>query len=281
MHGGISGTDILQSHTHPMNISGFYQVIRFHRKDTFMSIPVLEMILRSGWVGKFIVFFLLVCSFATWGIIFNRLIVFAQAARGNLRFRKRYDKLSRLSDIEKLTPKELESPMAQLGKISAGEYRRILEDAQSHTGVKDWSFFLQNQFSMAEDSLDSSFLALVAPISHGVFLLAMISSIAPFLGLLGTVWGIMNSFYEIGNQGSASLPVVAPGIAEALITTIVGIAVAIPALFFYNYFNNRTELIETEMDEFKDVLLIRMKRELFNLLYTDRGSRTGASPPRN
>lgn len=246
-----------------------------------MSIPVLEMILRSGLVGKLIVFLLLICSFATWGIIFNRLFIFAKAARGNILFRKKYDKLTRLSDIEKLTPKELDAPMAQLGKISAGEYRRILEDAQSHTGVKDWSFFLQNQFSMAEDSLDSSFLALIAPITHGVFLLAMISSIAPFLGLLGTVWGIMNSFYEIGNQGSASLPVVAPGIAEALITTIVGIAVAIPALFFYNYFNNRTEMIETEMDEFKDVLLVRMKRELFNLLYTERGTRKPGTPPQH
>jgi biopolymer transport protein TolQ len=101
----------------------------------------------------------------------------------------------------------------------------------------------------------------------------MISSIAPFMGLLGTVWGIMNSFYEIGNQGSASLPVVAPGIAEALITTVVGLAVAIPALFFYNYFNHRAERIENEMDEFKDVLLVRVKREIFNLLYTERPSK--------
>jgi biopolymer transport protein TolQ len=240
-----------------------------------MSIPVVEMMLRSGWVGRLIVLFLLVCSFATWGIIFNRLYVLAQIAVGNSKFRRKFNSLQRLSDIEKLTPQELMSPMAQLGKIGAGEYRRILEDAQSHTGVKDWSFFLQNQFNMATESLESGFLALINPFGQGVFLLAMISSIAPFLGLLGTVWGIMNSFYEIGNQGSASLPVVAPGIAEALITTIVGIAVAIPALFFYNFFNNRTEQIETEMEEFKDVLQVRMKRELFKLLYSERPSRTG------
>lgn len=241
-----------------------------------MSIPVVEMMIRSGWVGRLIVLFLLVCSFATWGIIFNRLYVLAQIATGNSKFRKRFTSLQRLSDIEKLTPKELLSPMAQLGKIGAGEYRRILEDAQSHRGVKDWSFFLQNQFNMAADSLESGFLALINPFGQGVFLLAMISSIAPFLGLLGTVWGIMNSFYEIGNQGSASLPVVAPGIAEALITTIVGIAVAIPALFFYNFFNNRTEQIETEMEEFKDVLQVRMKRELFKLLYSERAPHTGS-----
>ena len=239
-----------------------------------MSIPVVEMMIRSGWVGRLIVLLLIVCSFTTWGIIFNRLYILSQIIGGNRRFRKKYATLSKLSDVEKLPPKELQSPMAQMGKIGAAEYRRILEDAQSHTGVKDWSFFLQNQFIMASDSLESGFLALINPFGQGVFLLAMISSIAPFMGLLGTVWGIMNSFYEIGNQGSASLPVVAPGIAEALITTIVGLAVAIPALFFYNFFNNRTDRIETEMEEFKDVLQVRLKRELFNLLYTERSART-------
>jgi biopolymer transport protein TolQ len=91
--------------------------------------------------------------------------------------------------------------------------------------------------------------------------------VAPFLGLLGTVWGIMNSFYQIGNQGSASLPVVAPGIAEALIVTMIGLAVAIPAVLFYNYFVHRVELIENEMDEFKNLLLAHLKRDIFNLLY--------------
>ncbi len=242
-----------------------------------MDIPVLDMMVRAGWVARIIVILLLLCSFATWGIIFNRLIVLTQVIRSNKHFRKKFDSLSRLSDVEKLTPKELQSPMAQLGKISAAEYRRILEDAHSHTGVKDWSFFLQNQFFMAADSLESAYMALTAPFTQGVLLLAMISSTAPFLGLLGTVWGIMNSFYEIGNQGSASLPVVAPGIAEALIATIVGLAAAIPALFFYNYFNHQSDRIETEMDEFRDLLQVRLKRELFNLLYTERSSRAAAA----
>jgi biopolymer transport protein TolQ len=235
-----------------------------------MDIPVFEMIVRAGWIARIIVILLLVASFMTWGIIFNRLIILAQIGGGNKDFKKKYSSIARLSDIEKMTAKELQSPLAQIGRIGAGEYRRILEDARTHTGVKDWSFFLQNQFTIASDSLQSGSVALATPLVHGVFMLAMVSSIAPFLGLLGTVWGIMNSFYEIGNQGSASLPVVAPGIAEALITTIMGLAVAIPALFFYNYFNSRADQIETDMDEFRDTILVRLKRELFNLLYTER-----------
>ncbi|HLV31054.1 MAG TPA: MotA/TolQ/ExbB proton channel family protein [Chitinispirillaceae bacterium] len=238
-----------------------------------MSTPVLDMILRSGLMGRIIISMLMILSLITWAIIFNRFFVLSRVRAGNGLFRRMYESLKRVSDIENMDKKVLESPMAQMGRAGASEYRRILEDARSHTAVKDWSFFLQNQFTMAQDKLESIFSALIQPFDKGVFLLAMISSIAPFMGLLGTVWGIMNSFYEIGNQGSASLPVVAPGIAEALITTIVGLAVAIPALFFYNYFNHRAERIENEMDEFKDVLLVRVKREIFNLLYTERPSK--------
>ena len=241
-----------------------------------MNIPVLDMIIRSGWMGRVIIVILALFSFITWAIIINRLYSLSRIAAGNKSFRRRYGSVNKISEIENFDAKALQSPMAQLGRTGAMEYRRILEDAQSHTGVKDWSFFLQNQFTMAADHLESSFMKLIAPFDQGVFLLAMISSIAPFLGLLGTVWGIMNSFYEIGNQGSASLPVVAPGIAEALITTIVGLAVAIPSLFFYNYFNHKTEKVEDDMDEFKELLLVRLKREIFGLLYTERPARPQA-----
>ncbi len=234
-----------------------------------MSIPVLEMIVRSGFMGKLIIGLLILFSLASWAIIFSRLFVLNRISAGNKRFRRKYEAIQRLSEIDKMSHHDLDTPMAQLGRATSVEYRRILEDAQSHTGVKDWSFFLQNQFTMAKEHMESALTGLVAPFDKGVFLLAMTSSIAPFLGLLGTVWGIMNSFYEIGNQGSASLPVVAPGIAEALITTIVGLGVAIPALFFYNYCNHRAERIEDEMEEFKEVLVVRLKREIFNLLYTE------------
>ncbi|HEX3019192.1 MAG TPA: MotA/TolQ/ExbB proton channel family protein [Chitinispirillaceae bacterium] len=242
-----------------------------------MDIPVIDMIARSGWAGRIIIILLALFSLLTWAIIFNRYFILNGVVGRNKIFRRRYEVINKLSDIESLDAKTLGSPMGQLGLTAAKEYRRILEDAKSHTGVKDWSFFLQNQFTMAADRMESGFMALIGPLDKGVFFLAMISSIAPFLGLLGTVWGIMNSFFEIGNQGSASLPVVAPGIAEALITTIVGLAVAIPSLFFYNFFNHRAEKIENQMEEFKELVLVRLKREIFNLLYTERPGRTQPS----
>jgi biopolymer transport protein TolQ len=194
--------------------------------------------------------------------------VLSSIGRNNKLFRSKYDTLSTVAEIDKVDTKLIDAPLGQLGKNGCIEYKRIFEDARTQS-VKDNNFFLQSQFAMVSEHLESAFLGLVKSFDKGVFFLAMMSSIAPFLGLLGTVWGIMNAFFAIGNQGSASLPVVAPGIAEALLTTIMGLAVAIPALYFYNYFNHKIERIETDMEEFKDILFVRIKRETFSKFFTE------------
>ena len=91
--------------------------------------------------------------------------------------------------------------------------------------------------------------------------LATTGNISPFFGLLGTVWGIMDSFASIGVRGSASLAVVAPGIAEALIATVVGLAVAIPAVMAYNFFNNQLKVFSTQVDNFTLEFLSAVKKE--------------------
>ncbi len=228
------------------------------------------MILRSGWVARVILILLAFFSLITWAIIFNRLAYLRSISSQNKLFKKFFEKLEGLKQINNADAKIVGCPLAKLGKVGYTEYKRIIDDAKSHTAVKDWSFYLQNQFHMASERINATISNISSKLDRGVFLLAIISTVAPFLGLLGTVWGIMNSFYEIGNQGSASLPVVAPGIAEALITTIVGLAVAIPSVFFYNIFTHKADRIEDEMDEFKDNVLLLLKRELFNLLYGER-----------
>jgi len=220
-----------------------------------------------GFAGKFIIVLLFILSLISWAIILTRLSALKKIAAANSDFRGKYDKMLHLSDMERMSHKELEAPMGQLARLAAAENRRIIDDARAHTGVKDWSFFLQSQFTMAKEHIDSALTGLITAFDKGVFILATISSIAPFIGLLGTVWGIMNSFYEIGNQGSASLPVVAPGIAEALITTVAGLAVAIPALFFYNFCAHKAERAADDMEEFKEIVVVRLKREIFGAFY--------------
>lgn len=228
------------------------------------------MIAHAGLMAKTVLFVLLVFSLATWAIIYNRLQFLRNAADSNRKFREYYGKVKKIYEIEQIDKKLLEAPLARLGTVCAAEYHRITADAKVFTDRNTIPFILQSQFSTAAENIQSTVAAIIPSFDRGVFLLAMVSSLSPFLGLLGTVWGIMNSFYEIGNQGSASLPVVAPGIAEALVATLAGLAVAIPALFFYNYFNHRAERIEIELDEFKDLLLGRLKRELLQSVYAEK-----------
>jgi biopolymer transport protein TolQ len=235
-----------------------------------MNIPIVDMILRSGLAARTILIILLILSLATWAIVFNRFSFLRAITNGNKKFRATFDKSGKIEDLEGVDNKETASPMARIAGKAALEKARLLTDAQTAGNVKDWSFFLQSRFAVAAEQMEIAYGAVVGTFDGGVYLLAIVSSVAPFLGLLGTVWGIMNSFYEIGTQGSASLPVVAPGIAEALVVTLAGLLVAIPALFFYNYFTHRIERIENDVDQFREMLLVRLKREVFEMLYADK-----------
>jgi biopolymer transport protein TolQ len=233
-----------------------------------MDIPVVNMIVRAGIVAKIVLFVLLIFSIVSWAVVIGRFRYLGWARKMHNRFRERFTGIAKLTDIEAFDPAIIGSPLGQVGKAGSVEYKRILNDAQTHTGVKDWSFFLESQFQMAKEKLEAEFGVGSRKLDRSVFVLALISSCAPFVGLLGTVWGIMDSFFEIGQQGSASLPVVAPGIAEALIATAIALAVAIPAVFFYNYFNHQVERIEDDMDDQKDGVLLKMKRDILSLLYS-------------
>jgi biopolymer transport protein TolQ len=239
-------------------------------KGPVMETPLVSMIMRAGLEARVVLVILLIFSLVTWAIVFNRIAFLRHAVSSNRAYRKFFDNCRSVVEIDRADKSALSSPLARVGIIGQREFKRIQVDASLPGAVRDIAFFLQNQFSIAAEHIESSVAKTIPTLDRGVFLLAMVSSLSPFLGLLGTVWGIMNSFYEIGNQGSASLPVVAPGIAEALVVTLMGLAVAIPALFFYNYFMHRTERIESELDEFKEVLLARIKRESVERLYTQR-----------
>ncbi|MFN2366353.1 MAG: MotA/TolQ/ExbB proton channel family protein, partial [Desulfurivibrionaceae bacterium] len=113
-------------------------------------------------------------------------------------------------------------------------------------------------------SLQKTESAAVNDLSRNLAFLATTGSATPFIGLFGTVWGIMTSFHEIGKSGSASLAVVAPGISEALVATAAGLAVAIPAVIFYNYFSNRVAEMESEMQSFSADFMNLIERDLIS-----------------
>jgi biopolymer transport protein TolQ len=235
-----------------------------------MNIPVVELTIKLGMMGKVVCFIFLGLSLWSWALVLSRVGALGRINGNNKSFRKKFKDVRSLPDVDRMSPSELNTSMGQLAKIGADEYHRIIADARSHTKVKDWSFFLEAQFTMAKERISSALAGIIKPFDRGVYLLAMISSISPFLGLLGTVWGITNSFYDIGKQGSAALQVVAPGIAEALITTIAALVVAIPALFFYNYCNKQAERAADDMEEFSEILTVRLRREIFSAFFAER-----------
>jgi len=104
----------------------------------------------------------------------------------------------------------------------------------------------------------------IEQMEYGVPFLATTVTAAPFIGLFGTVWGILNAFWKIGRTGASSLAIVGPHIAEALITTALGLMAAVPALIFYNFYVNRIRLLSKDLNDFADDLNLRIDREYFN-----------------
>ena len=233
--------------------------------------PLIEMLRRSDTVTVIILTLLALFSIVSWAIIVNRFLYLTSVKSLHKKFLVGFRAIASLSELPGTKKELLLTPMGETATLGLDEFRRIVMDTKSHKkGVTDWSFYFQNQLAMVQEKLGSEIGRLTRRLDWGLYLLAVISSTAPFMGLFGTVWGIMNSFYAIGEQGSASLPVVAPGIAAALVTTIVGLSVAIPAVIFYNVFNHKVQRLEDEMFEFGDLLHVQIKQELFDLLFGEK-----------
>ena len=144
-------------------------------------------------------------------------------------------------------------PAARVAQAAVSEYRR-----STKTAVRDPEA-LRGRIAVAMDSQ----IALEADdIAERLNFLATVGSVAPFVGLFGTVWGIMNSFFQIGAQESSSLAVVAPGISEALFATAIGLFAAIPAVIAYNRFSHSVERFETRLTRFADKLHASFSRQL-------------------
>ena len=144
-------------------------------------------------------------------------------------------------------------PVARVAQAAVAEYRR-----STKTAVRDPEA-LRGRITTA---MDSQIAHETDEIAERLNFLATVGSVAPFVGLFGTVWGIMNSFFQIGAQESSSLAVVAPGISEALFATAIGLFAAIPAVIAYNRFSHRVDRYEARLQRFADKLNATFSRQL-------------------
>ncbi len=201
-----------------------------------MEYSALKLVLQAGYVVKTVLIILLFFSVVSWTIIFHKWRHFSKADKETQNFLKAYETTKDGKDLVPLSKRYTVSPLSNL-------FRSVYLE-KSYTDRDELKRMLR-RYSALES----------AKLERYLNFLATTGSTTPFIGLFGTVWGIMNSFMGIGATGSASLAVVAPGIAEALIATALGLAAAIPAVVTYNYFLSRANRMIIEMEDFSEELV--------------------------
>ena len=221
---------------------------------------ILSMILDAGVIVKFVLLLLLLFSVISWAIIFMKYRSIKKVKRENDMFLDVYMRSNKISDIFPEAKKYKHSCIAEVFQAGYSELIKITKAIRGSTSSREADELSLPQLEMkgidnVERALNRACSAEATKLESALGFLATTGSASPFIGLFGTVWGIMDTFRGIGTRGSATLAVVAPGISEALIATAAGLAAAIPAVIFYNYYLNKIKNISTEMDNFASEVL--------------------------
>lgn len=225
------------------------------------NLDIFKIILESGIVVKIVLALLVACSVFSWAIIFKKRKLFKEVEENNERFYEIYRSSENLKDV--LLKSEL-LPFSPYKALFTNGYSELIKIREAYTGQhkSGLSFHFQN-FGMGilERGLKKGVNETNAELGGMLSTLASIGSVAPFIGLFGTVWGIIDAFTGLAT-GGGSIDAVAPGIAEALVATAIGLAAAIPAVWFYNHFNNQNDKVNTEMETFGQDFLNVVERSI-------------------
>ena len=226
---------------------------------------LLSMILDAGGMVQFVLLLLLFFSVVSWAIILTKHGTLRKIKRENGVFLDLYMKSGKLSEIFPEAKKFRYSTIAEIfraGYAELAKLTRVIKGQVSARETDDHSLAALplNGIDNIERAMNRACGTEVTKLESALGFLATTGSASPFIGLFGTVWGIMHTFKGIGTKGSATLAIVAPGISEALIATAAGLAAAIPAVIFYNYYLNRIKTMTMEMDSFVSELLNIIER---------------------
>ena len=216
---------------------------------------VWQMMFQAGFVVQLVLLVLVLFSVMTWAVIVTKFKTIWDAKKQNAEFTRVFWKATSLSDAFSQTRNLGASPLAavfRMGYTELGKVLRLSESGGMPHGV------MEN----LRRALRRGQAAEATRLGRLVTFLATCANTAPFIGLFGTVWGIMDAFRSIGAMGTANLATVAPGIAEALVATATGLFAAIPAVVFYNHFNRRFQVLEAEVDSFMQDFLNLVERDL-------------------
>lgn len=223
------------------------------------GVDFITLVAEATWLSKSVLLILLLFSAVSWGVILSKTWQYRRAARDTGTFLQVFRKSTKFSEVQSITASVPASPLVGIFQAGYAELNTQLRQpgaraASQPDGEPKPAAGAARPTLRSLDAVDRALLRAtsveVSKLEKRVPFLATTASITPFIGLFGTVVGIMVAFSRIGAEGSTSLAVVAPGIADALIATAAGLFAAVPAVYFYNDFTNRVKEFAAQMDDF-------------------------------
>ena len=220
------------------------------------SLSFVSLFERADLLVKTVLIVLLLASLWSWAIIFNKWMMLGSIKRRASKFEKTFWSGLSLDELYQQFAQKADHPMAAVFVAALREWRRAFDGGNPR----------ESQLASVKDRIDKAMNVTIMRETDGIEgqlgVLATVGATAPFIGLFGTVWGIMNSFTAIAARHDTTLAVVAPGIAEALFATAMGLLAAIPAVIFYNRFVNDIGRYSTRLDAFADEFSAILSRQL-------------------
>jgi len=208
------------------------------------GVDLRDVVVNGGTVAKTVLVILAAFSLFSWMVILQKVSLFRRSARASGKFRDAFRKAKDWSEFKRQSAKYRLSPM--LGLFLAG-YSEVTY--QMRPASSDAKSQIRNMEAV-ERSLQRASVVEMGRAEKYMGLLATVAAVSPFVGLFGTVWGIIDAFQRIGVMGNANLVTVAVPIAEALVATALGLVAAVPALMAYNFFQSRLKRLQMELDDF-------------------------------
>ncbi len=220
----------------------------------FLESDVVRLVASAGWVTKSILVILLIFSILSWAIILYKAVQFRRAAGANRGFLTLFDKAGDLQQIRRTAQRYAEGPAAVIFLDAMDWLDRWAADLVSGEGPERTAFR-----KGLERRVRASIEQEAALLEERLPFLATTANVSPFIGLFGTVLGIIDAFHQVSRVGNASIAAVAPGVAEALVATAAGLLAAIPAVVAYNHFLGRARALINQVQAFAPDLLERLE----------------------
>jgi len=216
----------------------------------FVGGEIVDLVLQTGPVAKFVLLLLLAFSVLSWAVILSKWRLIRSSRVQSGRFVQAFRKAQRMQDVAMLATQFRPSPLVGVVDGALAEFKRQM----GTTGTIHNATSIQRAMQIASSEE-------ITRLERNVAWLAITGAVTPFIGLFGTVWGIIDAFHGLGTAGAATLRAVAPGISEALITTAAGLAAAIPAVIAYNLIINSVREIASRNDDFSLEMLNLVERQ--------------------